>query len=280
MATQATKKIKSKIYEKENHGRLPLTRGGSLSREDLTKPWRDNPAEGIVFQLINYSSIGIGLTNKMLEGLILWKHRTIKETINKFLKRSCLDMYIETKEMFGSSEVYHYLDPVIRDFTTAIPLIKSSYYKKIWGPNKPEQILLNYLSEFVDGIWIFTGDIRIPENRIKIENKIVVPDIINYETNQVLEHYGSWYHSFIMTGEDENFHEINRVALLARGGLKSLITWEDKLKKQRKKEFERIYEFSEITKNLTLPSDPDEAESIYVKLYKEKFWVPRENEEL
>jgi len=273
MKSTIADKSKSKRYETKNKGPLPYNRGGSLSREKATKIYGDHPAQGIIFYLIAYAHTCEWLSLRDLESLVLWRHRTLKEAMNKIIKKSCLEDSIYTKLKNNAKGIkvnYYRIDPQIRDFIQACVVMERSYYKNTWGPNRPEKTLEDFLLEFGLPGWTFNGDNK-KENRILN----LRPDFRLEEFKLLLEFNGSYWHSKKITGIDETIHEMARVRKFAEAGYKTLVTWEDLLKTDKKGTFDRILKFQELAQTIELSNDPIKAGKMYVKFYKENFLIPR-----
>ena len=89
-------------------------------------------------------------------------------------------------------------------------------------PNNKERMLLEILNKLFPNKYEFVGDFSLFINGKN-------PDFINIEDKNIIELFGTYWHSEEITGEPVEKHERKRIATFERSGYKVLIIWENEL---------------------------------------------------
>jgi len=101
--------------------------------------------------------------------------------------------------------------------------MKDSRYN---SPNKEEEQLLELLNNLFPNEYKFVGNFD-----LFIDGKN--PDFINKSNKKVIEYFGSYWHSEVMTGKKENIHESERINHFINSGYDCLIIWDFEFKNKK-----------------------------------------------
>jgi hypothetical protein len=193
-----------------------------ISREKLTAPWDDHPLKGTLHTLWTHGTI-VPLTFIDIESIIYYGWRTVKSQINYIILKSIFKKYITVIDESNSGKPNTYfLDPSKRQipFDILCDILEDSYYKTKFGPNKPEQLTMQYLREIEPHQWKHTGE-------VSKKNQYVgkYPDFSHKFEPYLIEFNGIYYH-----GQPGSIEERIRKKLFAENGKYTLFLSEYDLK--------------------------------------------------
>ncbi len=89
-------------------------------------------------------------------------------------------------------------------------------------PNKKEQQLQSLLNNIIPNTYKFVGDLSLMIGRKN-------PDFISVQDNKLIEFFGNYWHSKLITGINEQHHETERIDYFKTYGYDTLVIWENEL---------------------------------------------------
>jgi len=239
------------LYDRRNSGICTIRTFRNLTRYQTTLPWKDHPAGGTLYQLIQYGT-RFPLAEFDIQDAIGWKKRTVQNQITQILLKSALKPsitmgHIKRKNkkirVWSLDSKYHGAN-----FDHVHELMLNSHYLSKYGHGmtSPEVVTQKLLTEIFDEYeWKFTGKTILPN---RIGN--CYPDFRHKKFPFLIEVFGDYWHGRLITGKDPERHEREKIEYYESINYNCLVIWEKELKNLEKVKLKILQYYDDCMNNV------------------------------